>query len=82
MKFERVNEAVQQAHYRYTNGELHISVTPSPSEPGRQWCYFDLPFGIHSDESPEECCKLWPRMVVEKLREVADQLEAKLEAEQ
>ena len=61
-------------------GSVRIAVSPANAE--KQWQFFILDFGTHSNASHEECLKTWPREAIARARKELDKLEHFLNEEE
>ncbi len=58
------------------NPDLELTVRPASNE--RQWQYFLLSFGYHTNRPHEECLEKWPREALELARKKLNEFEAQL----
>lgn len=60
-------------------GSVRMSVSAAKDE--KQWQFFVLDFGTHSNASHEECLKTWPREAIARARKELDEFENLLDEE-
>ena len=58
-------------------GSVRIAVSAAKDE--KQWQFFIVDFGTHSNASHEECLKTWPREAIARARKTLDEFENLLE---
>ena len=62
-----------------TAATIAVNTASADTADPRQWQYFDLSFGIFSEESHAQCLETWPLASIRMARDKLEQLEAELQ---